>query len=615
MNRLYGYLVIFCLAGMLMNGPAAGSDLCRVAQDVAQKGAKAYNADPETGLKLLIQAREMCDEPDFSYNLGIAFYRFGNTWEAEKYLRQAVNMDDPRPVRLNNLASVLLENHTDPQKAVALAEKAVSLDPGFTAGIDTLARARYAAGDRFKALTTIHEGTKKYPGTAFLETTRERITNDYMAHYLRLIKNKELESGLSGLKAADTIPDIALAYCQVLARVGQTETALEQTGRYAARYPDHAVFADLHNELMSQKIQTFYVLFKSGKEHQALVLAKNFSEAHPRHPDAKKAYDDLFEALTGVAGKIEIPTVQTARTDIGRKNGGVDSLMMSIGRQPAAPEADLDLTVDVDVNIPKGRHRNKDAIALLIGNQRYERAGKGLPDVRYAERGVAVMAQYLEKTLGYDRANILVETNVTIGGFNTLLGTARNPRGKLHNYIRPGKSDVFLYYVGHGGPGPKGQTAYLVPVDAAVDYIQNNGYSLDLFYRVMNTLEARHKTIVLDACFSGDSVSGSLFKNISPALLKTATPVQDMAGAAVFCAADKDQVATWYPEKRHSLFTYFFLKGLQGAADSNKDKIIQVKEFDTYLKDNVGYWAKRNSGRIQTPLIRGKADSVIAELE
>jgi uncharacterized caspase-like protein len=225
------------------------------------------------------------------------------------------------------------------------------------------------------------------------------------------------------------------------------------------------------------------------------------------------------------------------------------------------------------------------------------------------------MAQYLETTLGYDPANIIKEINVTIGGFNTLLGTARNPRGKLHNYIRSGRSDVFIYYAGHGGPGPKGQTAYLVPVDATVDYIQNNGYSLDLFYRIMNTLDARHKTIVLDACFSGDSMSGSLFRNISPALLKTASPVQDMAGAAVFCAADKDQVATWYPEKRHSLFTYFFLKGLQGDADLNRDKTLQVKEFDTYLKDKVGYWAKRNSGRIQTPLIQGNTDYVITELQ
>jgi len=89
-------------------------------------------------------------------------------------------------------------------------------------------------------------------------------------------------------------------------------------------------------------------------------------------------------------------------------------------------------------------------------------------------------------------------------------------------------------------------------------------------------------------------------------MLKTASPVKKLAGTAVFCAADKDQVATWYPEKRHSLFSYFFLNGLQGAADKNRDKIILLDEMKAYLEKEVRYWARRNSNRIQSPLVTGE---------
>ncbi|MCK5542689.1 MAG: caspase family protein [Desulfobacterales bacterium] len=287
-------------------------------------------------------------------------------------------------------------------------------------------------------------------------------------------------------------------------------------------------------------------------------------------------------------------------------------MISSIGSASDDQNVDMNLKVDIDNNIPTGKLKNKYGIALLIGNQDYT---KGLPDVKYAKRDVAVMKQYIVKTLGYMPGNIIARTNVTSGGFRTLFGNGHNSKGKLHDYIRQGKSDVFIYYVGHGGPGPEGKTNYLVPVDAEADYIQNNGYPLNDFYSVVKNLGAKNVTIVLDACFSGDSASGSLFKNISPAMLKTTNPIQNIEKAAIFCAADKDQVATWYPSKRHSLFSYYFLKGLSGAADKNKDKIIRLDEMKAYLASEVKYQAGRESGRVQTPLVTGDDNIIIAELK
>jgi uncharacterized caspase-like protein len=154
-----------------------------------------------------------------------------------------------------------------------------------------------------------------------------------------------------------------------------------------------------------------------------------------------------------------------------------------------------------------------------------------------------------------------------------------------------------------------------VPVDASADFIANNGYSLDLFYEQIDSLEAKSVMVVLESCFSGDSDAGPLFENISPALVKNISPVENVKNASVFCSADKNQVATWYPEKRHGMFTYFFLKGLSGNADKNKDNQISVNELYDYLSGEVKYWAGRKSNRTQTPVFKGDTKRIVAVLK
>ena len=107
---------------------------------------------------------------------------------------------------------------------------------------------------------------------------------------------------------------------------------------------------------------------------------------------------------------------------------------------------------------------------------------------------------------------------------------------------------------------------------------------------------------------------GPLFKNISPAMLKTVKPIRDVINTTVFCAAGKDQVATWYPEKRHSLFTYYFLEGLQGKADKDLNSVITVGEMGNYLKSEVKYMARRLSNRVQVPLVSGDENTIIVRL-
>ena len=122
--------------------------------------------------------------------------------------------------------------------------------------------------------------------------------------------------------------------------------------------------------------------------------------------------------------------------------------------------------------------------------------------------------------------------------------------------------------------------------------------------------------VVIDACFSGNLENGMLFKNISPALVKVKKEFRGPSNAILFTSGAVDQVSTWYPEKKHSLFTYYFLKGLQGAADVNGDGKITVGEMQDYLKDNVPYMAQRLSGKEQQPIVIGnKMDDIVVVLK
>jgi hypothetical protein len=270
------------------------------------------------------------------------------------------------------------------------------------------------------------------------------------------------------------------------------------------------------------------------------------------------------------------------------------------------------LSVDVDMEIPSGNTAGPYDVAVVIGNRRYTTLG--VPEVAYAHRDARIMKEYLLRTFGFREENIIYVEDATFAKFNEIFGSDRDPRGKLYNFVKPGESRVFVYYVGHGAPDLTSHEAYFVPVDANPQYISTNGYRLETFYRNLASLPVKGATIVLDACFSGNTPDGMLFRNISPLMVKVKKDYRGPGNATVLASAAMDQVSTWYPEKRHSLFTYYFLKGLKGEADTDGNRVITVREMKDYLRENVPYMARRLNAVEQVPVVRGDEEEVLVRL-
>jgi formylglycine-generating enzyme required for sulfatase activity len=254
---------------------------------------------------------------------------------------------------------------------------------------------------------------------------------------------------------------------------------------------------------------------------------------------------------------------------------------------------------------------HRDAIAVVIGNRDY----KGeTPKVDYAINDATSISQMLQNRLGYRVGNIIDLRNATLNDMAAVLGNERAQEGKLHDWIRPGQSDVFVFYSGHGVPGLKDKRPYLLPVDGDANRAEITGYPLDVLYRNLAKLPAKSVTVFIDACFSGDSPKGMIVKSASGISLEAKLP-KSAKSMTVITAAQGDQLASWDEKAKHGLFTKHLLEALEGKADSkrygNEDGKVSLDEVRNYLDQEMTYQARRLFGREQRASVSGSDDTVI----
>jgi hypothetical protein len=273
--------------------------------------------------------------------------------------------------------------------------------------------------------------------------------------------------------------------------------------------------------------------------------------------------------------------------------------------EPAPVVAETFPSKPVAVTFPRGKP-NPDDIAIIIGNANYKATAKDIPDVVPAYADAEGMKRYALQALGIKEENVIFIKDGRLTDFVATFGNDSNHKGKLFNWVKAGKSNVFIYYSGHGAPSADGSSSYLVPVDAQGSLIALSAYPLRTLYANLAKLPAISVTVVLESCFSGSSQSGTVIKNASPvfqkALQETVPP-----NLTVISAASGTQIASWEQDKSSGLFTKYFLLGMAGAADKkpygNSDGKVTHEELARYLAETVSYSAQRYYGREQTAQI------------
>ena len=255
---------------------------------------------------------------------------------------------------------------------------------------------------------------------------------------------------------------------------------------------------------------------------------------------------------------------------------------------------------------------NRDGIAVIIGNKTY--AGR-TPAVAFADNDARAMRRFVIERLGYRPGNVIDLRDATLAQLRQVFGGETTHKGKLHDWVRAGKSSVVVFYSGHGVPGLNDHRGYLLPVDGDPNRGEVSGYSLDLLIRNLSRLEAKSVTVYLDACFTGDSHGGALVRQASGLAVTPRLPATSPR-MVVLSAAESDQLASWDEEARHGLFTRHLLDALGGAADrmghGNGDGRVTLGETKRYLDEEMTYRARRRYGRDQRATAMGDAATVLA---
>lgn len=292
---------------------------------------------------------------------------------------------------------------------------------------------------------------------------------------------------------------------------------------------------------------------------------------------------------------------------------GVEEIRIAEIEQPTFEIPNVaNLDFNLASNIPSASQKRERAVAVIIGNKNYQ--NPAVPAVDYAINDAALMKNYVIQALGYEEENILYYSDASLSDFVNIFGQPNDYKGRLYDYAVNG-NEIFVYYSGHGAPNPDNNQGYIVPVDCDPNEVRLNGYSLETLFGNLDKIAYDKKlsnvTVVLESCFSGNTQRGSLLKNISPVYINIKNHTMAYPKSTVFTSAHGNEVSTWYEDKKQSLFTYYFLLGLKGDADSDNNDIITAKELYDFTADEVNgvpYWSRRLNNYSQHPTFGGRDD-------
>lgn len=224
--------------------------------------------------------------------------------------------------------------------------------------------------------------------------------------------------------------------------------------------------------------------------------------------------------------------------------------------------------------------------AVVVGVSDYKYGTKN--DLKFADSDATNFAKFLKsKNGGYVPAtNIILLTNAKADR-NSILVALR-----LLEKARP-QDKVYFYFSGHGNDG------VFVPYD-------ENLLTHKEVKSAFKSSKAKTKIIIADACLSGSmKVDTKKEKEGSTLLNRAFKDFKNASNTVVILSSRPYQNSKESGRLQAGAFTFHFLKAMYGAADTNKDKKITVKETFDYISPMI----RKETSNLQAPIIYGKFDN------
>lgn len=249
------------------------------------------------------------------------------------------------------------------------------------------------------------------------------------------------------------------------------------------------------------------------------------------------------------------------------------------------------------------RKINKDVVAVIIGIEKYDKT----PKANYANLDAKYFYEYVYKSFGAQRSNIklLEDSNANLIESLGILNKW------LPSKIVKNKTELIIFFAGHGLSSIDGKELYLLPQDSDPDLLERTALSRTELFNTISKLQPKKVTIFFDTCFSGTTRDDE-------SLLASARPLRIVAeerefpdNFTIFSASKLDQISSGLKDTKHGIFSYFVMKGLEGKADQNRDRKISNAELLKYLEKNVSAQAA-TLGRVQNPSLNGDPEKILS---
>jgi hypothetical protein len=265
---------------------------------------------------------------------------------------------------------------------------------------------------------------------------------------------------------------------------------------------------------------------------------------------------------------------------IGRVYGGIweyGNPIRELQSMANLPKEHIETVNDADVRV----------WALVVGVGRYAH----MPALKYTDDDAYHFYSFLKSPEGGalkdEQVRVLIDEDATR---DNILRTMRQL------FMKADENDVvMLYFSGHGLEGS------FIPVDY-------DGYNNKLQHEDIKAIfeesKAKHKICMADACFSG-SLLAMKGATIDAALNKYYKEFESTKGGMALLMSSKSQEYSLEDHGlRSGIFSHYMIKGLKGEADTDKNKIITIKELYDFTYKNV----KTYTAGAQTPSISGNYD-------
>jgi serine/threonine-protein kinase len=254
--------------------------------------------------------------------------------------------------------------------------------------------------------------------------------------------------------------------------------------------------------------------------------------------------------------------------------------------------------VTVDAVRPSKRNR----VAIVIGMQDY--TDPHLTRIHHPARDARLIADTLQRRYAFSSDRVLLVTDFKRSALQ------KSVSDFLANF-RTRQVQVVVYFAGHAYVGPDSKEAdrqrvYLALKDTEWKRLPETGLPLEWLVQQLSGTVAAEKLLLLDASHEGTRTGTDLSQQPSTSEMIKVFKASDAAtleSVTVLASCSDGQTGHLDSARQNGLFALSLSEAFTGAADENRDLLIDAQELHEFVKRRLA--SSRTDGSEQTPALFG----------